>query len=84
MPPFNHGEKIALMHSELSEGLEGIRKGLMDDHLPDRTMIECELADVIIRIMDYAAHTKLDVAGAIIAKMIYNSSRPHRHGGKKF
>lgn len=80
--PEQHASKIALMHSELSEALEGIRGDLMDDKLPHRKMVEVELADTIIRIMNYASHTGLDVAGAIIEKAAYNSTRPHKHGGK--
>ena len=72
------------MHSELSEGLEGLRKNLMDDKLPHRAMIECELADVIIRIMNYATQTNLDVAGALIEKAGYNLGRAYKHGDKKF
>lgn len=81
---FNHGEKIALMHSELSEALEGLRKDLMDDHLPHRKMVECEMADTIIRIMNYCTHTGLDVASAVIEKNAYNRTRGHKHGNKKF
>ena len=31
----NKAESIALMHSELSEMLEGVRKSLPDDHCPE-------------------------------------------------
>lgn len=34
----NFGELIALCHSELSEALEGHRKNLQDDKLPNRKM----------------------------------------------
>lgn len=67
--------KICLMHSELSEALEGMRKNLMDDHLPKRQMIEVELADAIIRILDTAAFLKLDVGGAVVEKLAYNAQR---------
>lgn len=67
--------KIALMHSELSEALEGMRKNLPDDHLPHRQMIEVELADAIIHILDTARFLKLDVGGAVVEKLQYNSTR---------
>lgn len=83
--PFNAGEKIALMHSELSEALEYERKGNgKSDHIPQFSGVEEEFADVIIRIMDYAAHKGLDVAGAVAAKHEFNLTRPFKHGGKAF
>jgi NTP pyrophosphatase (non-canonical NTP hydrolase) len=79
------------MHSELSEALEGVRKGLKDDKLPHRSMEEVELVDCIIRILDYAGGFNLDLQGAFDEKMAYNAKRKdHTHearladGGKKF
>lgn len=81
----NPGEKIALMHSELSEALEALRNGdPPDDKITEFSGSEAELADVIIRIMDFAAHYKLRVAEALLAKAAYNETRPFKHGGKRF
>lgn len=70
------GQKLALIHSEVSEGMEGDRKGLMDDKLPHRPMLEVELADAVIRIMDLAGAKGYDLGGAIAEKMAYNAHRP--------
>lgn len=82
--------KLALVHSEVSEAVEGVRKGLLDDHLKERPMAEVELADAIIRAFDLAGHEGWDLAGAIIEKLYYNSKRAdHKienrmaEGGKK-
>jgi hypothetical protein len=48
----NFGEMLMLAVSELAEGMEGHRKGRNDDKLPDRPMLEVELADFIIRCFD--------------------------------
>jgi hypothetical protein len=75
LPPLNVGERFMLMVSELSEGFEGVRKDLMDDHLPHRKMVEVELADAIIRILDFAGDRGMDIGGALIEKLAYNHNR---------
>ena len=67
--------KVALIHSEVSEALEGFRKGLPDTHLPHRSNAEVELADAAIRIFDLAGANGFDLGGAIAEKRAYNAKR---------
>ena len=78
---FNFGEKIALMHSELSEALEAHRAGGSND---DWDHVTEELADTIIRICDTAQELNLNLEQAIKDKMARNRNRPYMHGGKRF
>lgn len=71
----NVGELLMLMVSELAEGMEGDRKNLMDDKLPHRKMIEVELADCIIRILDFAGAANFDIQSTIIEKLRFNTTR---------
>ncbi len=75
----NDGELIALMHSELSEALEVLRK-------PEKATepVETELADCIIRIFDYCGARNLDLGTALVKKMEKNRGRGYKHGGKNF
>lgn len=88
--PYVFATKLALVHSEISEALEGGRKGKMDDHLPHRKAEEVELADALIRIFDLAGARGLDLEGAMLEKMAYNAQRADHKpenraaaGGKK-
>ncbi len=71
----NSPEMLCLIHSEISEGLEGYRKSLPDDKLPHRSMLEVELADTLIRIFDLAGYQGLDLGGALVEKIQFNLSR---------
>lgn len=80
----NFGEMLCLVHSEISEAMEGHRKSLMDDHLKQRPMAEVELADAVIRIFDLAGGMGYDIAGAIAEKLHYNTQRPdHKMENRK-
>lgn len=85
------GEVIALCHSELSEALEEARNGHAPNEIyytpecPDKPEgIPIELADCIIRILDYCGRANIDIGTAVDTKIEYNKTRQYKHGGKQF
>jgi NTP pyrophosphatase (non-canonical NTP hydrolase) len=66
-------QKLMLIVSELSEGLEGLRHG-------DWSNFKEELADVAIRLGDLSGGLSIDLETEIAAKMDKNSKRPYKHG----
>ncbi|OMH30632.1 hypothetical protein [Tersicoccus sp. Bi-70] len=111
-----NGQRIALIHSELSEALEELRSGHAPSEiyypkpcLPDSLVAEvgvaraeelmernsagkprkpegvpAEMADVVIRVMDFCGANGIDLEAAITEKLEYNATRSHKHGGRAF
>lgn len=90
----NVPEMLCLIHSEISEAMEGYRKRLNDDKLPHRPMLRVELIDALIRIFDLLGSEQNDEhpAGTIFQeKRAYNANRADhklenrlKPGGKAF
>ena len=79
----NIGELLMLAVSELAEALEGHRKNLQDDKLPQYKMFDVELADTIIRILDTCGHYNIPIEEIILAKLEYNRHREdHTHAAR--
>jgi NTP pyrophosphatase (non-canonical NTP hydrolase) len=86
------GDRIALIHTELSEaleafrvvGLEGVQcnyQRLDEGKKPEG--VPSELADVVIRVADLCGTYGIDLQSAVKEKLAYNRTREYRHGGKK-
>ena len=73
-------ELLCLVHSEVSEALEGYRSGKI---LTGHGCVAEELADIVIRVFDMAAYLKIPIGKAIAKKHARNKKRPFRHGGKQ-
>lgn len=72
-------ELLCLIHSEVSEALEGHRKGLVEGQ---KGCLGEELADIVIRVFDMAEAYEIDMVKQVSEKHEYNKTRPYRHGGK--
>jgi len=86
----NIPEMLCLIHSEISEALEGYRKDLVDTHLPSYANVDVELADAVIRILDLCGYLGIDIGQVISDKFDYNQERADhklenrlKDGGKK-
>lgn len=81
--------KLCLVHSEISEALEELRKGpgvlgmyFTHDNPTKPEGLVVELADAVIRMMDLCDALGFDLWDAIEKKQAYNETRPRKHGGK--
>lgn len=67
--------KLLLIISEVCEAFEDIRKDI-GDH-------DEEIADTLIRVLEYSANEGVDIDAEVNRKMEKNRGRPYKHG-KKF
>jgi hypothetical protein len=79
---------------EVAEMFESYRSGTLNkecdkadkmraNNLPVLTAEQEEIADIVIRALDYAGRFNVDIARAVEGKHLFNRTRGHRHGGKK-
>jgi NTP pyrophosphatase (non-canonical NTP hydrolase) len=79
-------EVLMLAVCELAEAAEEYRDGHALDEIyysEDLTKplgFPIEIADVFIRLADTCAHHGIDLNKALATKMLYNESRPYKHG----
>ena len=78
------GDFIALMHTELSESFEEHRNNRSMVYIVDGKPegIAVELADCVLRILDWAGLMGVDMASILMMKHEYNKTRAYKHGGK--
>ena len=75
------GTAIALMHEELSEALWAVRHGNPESKkIEGFSNLEEEMADVVIRVMDFCQEKGLRLSEAVVQKMIVNAKREYMHG----
>jgi hypothetical protein len=79
-------EKLQLILTEVAEATEGLRKNLMDDKLPHRKMVEVEIADALIRYLDYGGRINLDIKidftdldGVVDGSPMFQTTEPAFH-----
>lgn len=91
-------EHVALIHTEVSEIYEAHRDGydadefcyegptgisrVQNDPALKPIGVPSEVADVIIRALNFCAEYDIDIDRAVAEKMTYNRGRPYLHGGK--
>ena len=81
----NVAAKLALVHSEVSEALEELRRyhNLNETYADGAGKPEgfpVELADACIRIFDLCGWLGVDLEAAVVRKMEFNATRAHKHG----
>lgn len=69
---------LGQISDEVAEAVDAV--GRDSSAIPGFSALEEEIADIVLRIMDYSARAGLDIPGAMLAKHVYNTKRPYLHG----
>ena len=67
--------RLMLITTEVAEAAEAVRK--TDE---DENNLGEELADILIRILDFSEEMDIDLDYQVAVKMVTNRKRPHMHG----
>lgn len=73
-------ECLALIMTEVAEAIEAVRRPIRLRAKSGNDALADELADIVIRTLEFANWYSIDMDEAVRAKMTYNRNRPHRHG----
>lgn len=81
---YREREPLAYVYGEDEDGTPRLYTDMADwDKLDEPEGIAVEMADCVIRILDwFGGHPKLDLEKILLAKHKYNQRRPYRHGDK--
>ena len=71
---------LALLTCEVAEAIEHLRNGNYADNINWKNTIEEELADIAIRLFNFAGRWEVDLEKWIRTKMRYNANREYKHG----
>lgn len=82
-----HGNQLMLIVGEAVEAHEDIRSGLPVNGLTTNANgkpegVASEIADILIRTLDFADAHGINLEDAVATKVAYNQTRPHMHGRK--
>ncbi|RLD64906.1 MAG: hypothetical protein DRI84_07925 [Bacteroidetes bacterium] len=80
-------ETLMMVVTEVSEAVDEIRKPdakvrYIKNGKPEGYGVE--IADTIIRLLDYCSYKDINIESIILEKLKYNLTRGYRHGDKKF
>jgi len=81
---------MLMMTCEVAEAFEEYRDGheiTETYYKPEKPTkpegVPSELADIVIRVLDFCGHVGIDLQAIMAEKHAFNQTRPFRHGGKR-
>jgi NTP pyrophosphatase (non-canonical NTP hydrolase) len=73
---------LAFLYTSVNVDENGRLAGFSFDSTQKPEGVAAEFADILIRIADTCGKYEIPLEAALVAKMNFNRTRPHRHGGK--